>query len=38
MNIKFPLNITFGIVTEILYSLSIMLAALVICLAVTLKL
>jgi len=31
MQIKLPLNITLGIITEVLYTLSIMLAAFLIC-------
>jgi len=38
MKIKLPLNIALGIATEVLYALSIMLAAFLICLAVSIKL
>jgi len=35
MQIKLPLNITLGIITELLYTLSIMLVAFLICLVLT---
>ena len=38
MKIKLPFNIALGIATEVLYALSIMLAALILCLIISVKL
>jgi len=37
MKIKYPLNITLGIMVEVFYTLGIMLAAFLICLALSFK-